>query len=211
MLTPERFCHTKALVHPEDCLLFLSPSLDRFDGLQRSLIESICNIQLSDTSWLQASLPINSGGLGIMSAAMLAPSAYLASAAGSASISQAILSAGMTPSLPSIQAQALVSWGKLVDQSVDPATGVAATKQKTWDSLVVESCFSCLLNQQAANPRERAWLQTCSQKESGAWFTLHQSAPSDCGCAMQQFVLLLVFDLVLIYVLLMTAPIVEGR
>ena len=38
---------------------FLSPSLDRFDSLQRSLIESICNIQLSDASWLQASLPIN--------------------------------------------------------------------------------------------------------------------------------------------------------
>ena len=87
---------------------FLSPSLDCFDSLQRSLIESICNIQLSDASWLQASLPINSRGLGIRSAAMLAPSAHLASAAGSAPISQAILPAHMTPSLPSIQAQALV-------------------------------------------------------------------------------------------------------
>ena len=150
---------------------FLSPSLDRFDSLQRSLIESICNIQLSDASWLQASLPINGGGLGIRSAAMLAPSAYLASAAGSAPISQAILPAGMTPSLPSIQAQALVKWGKWVDESVRPPIGVAATKQKTWDTLVVESCFSRLLNQQAANPRERARLQACSQKESGAWLT----------------------------------------
>ena len=99
---------------------FLSPSLDRFDGLQRSLIESICDIQLSDASWIQASLPIHSRGLGIRSADMLAPSAYLASAAGSAPISQAILPAGMTPSLPSIQAQALVNWGKGVDQSVAP-------------------------------------------------------------------------------------------
>jgi len=48
---------------------------------------------------------------------------------------------------------------------------MGATKQKTWDSLVVESCFSRLLNQQAANPRERARLQACSQKESGAWLT----------------------------------------
>ena len=48
---------------------------------------------------------------------------------------------------------------------------MAATKQKTWDSVVVESCFSRLLNQPAANPRERAWLQACSQKESGAWLT----------------------------------------
>ena len=49
---------------------------------------------------------------------------------------------------------------------------MAATKQKTWDLLVAESCFSRLLNQQAANnPRERARLQACSQKESGAWLT----------------------------------------
>ncbi len=176
---------------------FLSPSLDRFDGLQRSLIESICNIQLSDASWIQASLPIHSGGLGIRSADMLAPSAYLASAAGSDPISQAILPAGMTPSLPSIQAQALVNWGKWVDQSVTPP-------------LLIESCFSRLLIQQAANPRERARLQVCSQKESGHGSPLHQSAPSNCRCAMQQFVSLIVFDWVLIYVLPMTAPIVDG-
>ena len=59
---------------------------------------------------------------------MLAPSAYLASAAGSAPISQAILPAGMTPSLPFIQAQALVKWGKWVGESVKPPIGVAATK-----------------------------------------------------------------------------------
>ena len=98
---------------------FLSPSLDRFDGLQRSQIESICNIQRSDASWLQPSLPINNRGLGIRSPAMLAPSAYLASAAGSAPISQAILPSSVTPSLPSIQAQALVKWEKWVDQSVN--------------------------------------------------------------------------------------------
>ena len=150
---------------------FLSPSLNRCNGLQRSLIESICNIQLSDASWLQASLPINSGGLGIRSATTLPPSAYLASASSSALISQAILPAGMTPSLPTIQAQVLVKWGKWVEQSVNPPTGVAATKQKTWDSLVIESCFSRLLNQQTANPREKAQLQACSQKGSGAWLT----------------------------------------
>ena len=51
-----------------------------------------------------------------------------------------------------------------------PVTSVATTKQKTRD-LLVESYFSSLLNQQAANPRERAQLQDCSQKGSGAWLT----------------------------------------
>ena len=40
---------------------------------------------------------------------------------------------------------------------------------------------------------------------------LHQSAPSDCKHAMQQFISLLVSDWVLIYVLPMTATIVEGE
>jgi hypothetical protein len=41
---------------------------------------------------------------------MLAPSAYLALAAGSASITQAILPTTVDPSLPTIQTQALVEW-----------------------------------------------------------------------------------------------------
>ena len=51
-----------------------------FDAVLRSLLEVICNVKLDDSCWLQASLPINSGGLRIRSAVMLAPSAYLASA-----------------------------------------------------------------------------------------------------------------------------------
>ena len=152
---------------------FLSPLLDSFDRLQCSLLESICNIQMSDFSWQQASLPINSGGLGIRSAVMLAPSAYLASAAGSPSISQAILPTTVDPFLPTIQTQALVEWKKLVGQSVEPPTGLLASKQRAWDSLVIKGSFSTLLQhqQQVANPRDRTRLQACSQKESGAWLT----------------------------------------
>ena len=58
-LTPEHLCHSKALVHPEDHSLFLSPVLDHFDGLQRFLSESVCNILLSDVSCLQASLSMH--------------------------------------------------------------------------------------------------------------------------------------------------------
>ena len=57
---------------------FRSTLLEDFDSIQRSLLEGICNIQLNDDSWMQAALPINAEGLGIRSAAKLAPSAYLA-------------------------------------------------------------------------------------------------------------------------------------
>ena len=151
---------------------FLSPSLDHFDSLQRSLIESICNIQLSDASWLQASLPINGGGLGIRSAAMLAPSAYILGFSCWQRFHLTGHSTHRHDPFPSIHpGPGSGQMGKMGRRVCQAPLGVATTKQKTWDSVVVESCFSRLLNQQAANPRERARLQACSQKESGAWLT----------------------------------------
>ena len=150
---------------------FLSPLLARFDNVQKSLLQSICNIQLTEISWLQASLPINSGGLGIRSAVMLAPSAYLASAAGSASISQAILPMDLDPTIPTIRSHALNFWGTLAGTSSSPPTGLPATTQKAWDLPVIEECFATILNHQCSDPRDLARLRACSQKESGAWLT----------------------------------------
>ena len=149
---------------------FLSPSLCLFDNVQRSLLEDICNIKLCNDSWKQASLPVNCGGMGIRSAAMLASSAYLASAAGCTPISSAILPAGIDPALPSIQAAALNQWEELAQHSCDPPSGQSASKQKCWDSPVVEAQFSIIFSN-ATDLRDRARLQACRQKESSAWLT----------------------------------------
>lgn len=103
---------------------------------------------------------------------MLAPSAYLASAAGSASISQAILPTTVDPFLPTIQTRALVEWKKFVGQSVEPPTGLLASKQRAWDTLVIKGSFSALLQQQVANPRDQTCLQACRQKE--IWCLAHR-------------------------------------
>ena len=58
---------------------FSSGLLESFYTVHHCLLESVCNISLDDDSWKQASLPINSGGLGIRNATLLAPLAYLAS------------------------------------------------------------------------------------------------------------------------------------
>lgn len=56
---------------------FRSSKLEDFNGLLRSITSEVLNINLDDeTEWLQSSLPISSGGLGIHSAVQLAPSAY---------------------------------------------------------------------------------------------------------------------------------------
>ena len=48
-------------------------------------------MDLSENQWIQASLPVGDGGIGIRSAQMLAPSAFLASAASTPQLQQSIL------------------------------------------------------------------------------------------------------------------------
>ena len=101
---------------------------------------------------------------------MLACSAYLASAAGCIPVSSAILPAGIDPALPSIQDAALNHREELVQHSCDPPSGQSASKQKCWDSPVVEAQFSTILSN-ATDLQDRARLQACRQKESSAWLT----------------------------------------
>ena len=71
---------------------FLSSKLEDFDCLLRSTLSAVLNINLSDNLiWLQSSLPVSQGGLGVRSAVQLAPSAFLASAAGCTSLTRRIL------------------------------------------------------------------------------------------------------------------------
>ena len=67
-----------------------SPILPLYDELLRSSLALLANVDLTQSAWEQASLPIRYGGLGIRSAVMLAPSAFLASAAGAENIISSI-------------------------------------------------------------------------------------------------------------------------
>ena len=71
---------------------FASTLLSDFDDLLRDILSDVINVRLElGPAWLQASLPVCAGGIGIRSAAQLAPSAYLASAAGCADLVHQIL------------------------------------------------------------------------------------------------------------------------
>ena len=58
---------------------FSSPLLPVWDNLMLSIFSTVTNIEFhpGDPAWLQATLPVGSGGLGIRSACHLAPSAFL--------------------------------------------------------------------------------------------------------------------------------------
>ena len=62
------------------------PALQAFDDLHKSALQRITNSDLSDIQWLQASLPIRDGGLGVRRVSSLALSAFLASAVNTQSL-----------------------------------------------------------------------------------------------------------------------------
>ena len=68
-----------------------NPLLQEFDNVLRTGLETILNVQLSDLQWMQASLPVHMGGLGMRSACSLASSAFLASAAATLPLQDEIL------------------------------------------------------------------------------------------------------------------------
>ena len=137
------------------------------DLLQKGILESICNVQLSDLAWSQASLPVNMGGLGIRRFAKLAPSAFLASAAGTSELSQTIYSGSSANACCPIRTKALDLWSQ--DHSEQPPSEANSSKQKAWDRPIIESTFSSLMAN--CNPTSKARLLAAQRKESGAWLS----------------------------------------
>ena len=54
------------------------PFLHRFDLLKRSILNAILHVQLTDDQWLQATLPVKSGGFGLTNSVLYCEAAYLA-------------------------------------------------------------------------------------------------------------------------------------
>ena len=67
-------------------------ALQTFDSLLRDSVQRITNSNLSDIQWLQASLPVKDGGLGVRCVSSLAIPAFLASAASTRSLLADLLS-----------------------------------------------------------------------------------------------------------------------
>ena len=145
---------------------FLSTKLEAFDLLLRHLLDTIINIHLDDTSWLQASLPVKAGGIGIRSAVQLAPSAYLASAAGCTSLVHQILPPYLqdTPD-PNVEAASAI-WS--LDHNLSPPLPPASSRQRAWDGPRIEAAFNTLL-ESSPDENTRARLLAVATKESGAW------------------------------------------
>lgn len=131
------------------------------DSLIRTSLESILNVQLGDIQWIQASLPINSGGLGIRRLKDISLPAFLSSTFGSSGLVSLIIKTSDETNTSLIN-DALEQW-KTVNASVPPVPEF----QKNWDLLNVQRLISeeMLFSKTADIARFKA-LQC---KESNSW------------------------------------------
>ena len=147
---------------------FLSPSLQSYDKTLRSIVSDITNINLDDTAWTQASLPVKSGGLGIRSSVQLAPSAFLASAAANSDLAHHILPPRFQSTELPYVAEATKVWSMGLD--LPPLSGPASHHQKAWDT-PKDSAVANTLLKQAPDAVSRSCLLAASTKESVAWLS----------------------------------------
>ena len=140
------------------------PSLEVFDGFLRSAVCHITNCDLTDTQWLQASLPIKEGGLGVRKVTTLAIPAFLASAAGTSSLQDSILSSCACPA-DSVHGRYLNVWSQS-DLPVPPAPLVH--KQSAWDRPGIVSVRS-QVEDSMTDVRQQAQFLAATAPHSGDW------------------------------------------
>ena len=144
---------------------YLHPSLERLDQIMRTGLEAIINVSLGDDQWLQSTLPIRDGGLGLRRVVSLAPSAYMASAATTLDLQAAILQDDQNMADP--HCTELLEARKDLWQAIsDPWP----TRQRTWDRPVVEQ-EKVLLAQKVNNPIDQARMTAVRTQHAGDWLT----------------------------------------
>jgi hypothetical protein len=136
-----------------------------FDSIVRSSLSSILNVELSSSAWNQATLPLRWGGIGVRSAHRLAPSAFLASAAGATALLSLLLPSRFLISLDAAVDQSFETWKKM-GGDVSPA-GTDSKIQRCWDEAV---CSTAALElREGADEVSLARLLASCAFESGAW------------------------------------------
>ena len=136
-------------------------------------------MQLSDDQWLQSSLPVREGGLGVRSVVSLAPSAFLASAVSTRPLQQEILPFFFQ--FPDVTFDCcLARWSELT--SAAPVDGPAATRQRSWDAHMVGVMRQHLMSV-CCFDLDRARILAVSAPHSGDW--LHAIPSANCGLFLE--------------------------
>jgi len=144
---------------------FESLELGQYDELLRTALSSLLNVDLSLTAWSQANLPVRWGGVGVRSAHQLAPSAFLASAAGAADLLSSLLPAPMLATPDPEITKAVSAW-RILGGTALPNTAESRIQRK-WDEPI---CQAVALHQRlGADESTTARLLAVCSPGAGAW------------------------------------------
>ena len=154
---------------------FKSGALGIFDQQLRSCAGKILNINFSDQAWLQTTLPVRHGGLGIRSARDLALPAFLSSLHATTVIIEGLLG----KRFQSTREKALIETAMSVwiaDARKEFPTSAA---QRTWDEPIILRRRETLLDSTEKGSTSRARILAASARNAGAW--LHALPISSLG------------------------------
>ena len=140
--------------------------LQTFDDILKEGLSGFLNVSISDENWLQASLPVSHGGLGIRSAVQLASSAFLASAAGVTLYLSLILPERVANQPDSVHISTLDIWMK--ENNADPPIPTVSHIQKSWDDVYVTRAKATLLAN-ASDDYHRARILASQSPAAGGW------------------------------------------
>ena len=141
------------------------PALGDFDSILRSAICKITNCDLSNNQWLQAGLPIRDGGLGIRRVSSLALPAFLASAAGTLTLQDIILS-GIDLKPDSFFVSSLSVWSAAFGNP--PLGQPLSGKQSFWDRPGILT-DRARVESNLTTVHEKASFMAASATHSGDW------------------------------------------
>ena len=114
--------------------------LTQYDTVIKNTLQIILNIELSDLTWDQATLPVVNGGLGVRLATDLALPAFLSSVAGSTSLVLQLLPSRFHASsglYEPVYAAASAEWMSRCNSTTFPDADMNGV-QNVWDSGLVE-------------------------------------------------------------------------
>ena len=147
------------------CPTWLQPQLlKEYDAILKSLLEKITNNALNETSWMQSSLPVKLGGLGIQHAVNLSVSSFLASFHSTLPIISAIIN--IDPSTDPFASEGLQLWK---DQAgIDPPPFPLNRSQRSWNLPLYQKISEFILSA-ASSYEDKARILASREKESGHW------------------------------------------
>jgi len=139
--------------------------LSTYDNHLHAGLEKILNITLTDHLWTQATLPVSRGGLGFRRVPQLALPAFLASAAGTLDLQNAIMRSDFSLPYEPLETFKL-HWIKETDASLPEAQFLA--KQCHWDKPLIEKDVS-LVRDTMLDATEKSRWEAVSAPRAGAW------------------------------------------